>query len=110
MNIKGFLIALIVGIGVLFISKWMVLANIIIVPYIISYFTTARFKCNQCGHIQRDCVILSEHTNSVLSHGRYNKSGGLDQRYNSTFETSLKYDYGVECVNCGNIYKVSRTF
>jgi hypothetical protein len=110
MNIKGVLLALIVGIGVLFISKWMVLANILIVPYIISYFRTAKFKCNQCGHIQTDCVILSEHTNEMLSHGRYTKSGGLDRRYNSTFDTSVTYDYGVECAKCRNIYHISRTF
>jgi hypothetical protein len=53
---------------------------------------------------------LKEKENSSLSHGRYTKSGGLDKRYNSTFETSITYDYGVECGKCGNIFQVSRTF
>lgn len=109
MNLKGVLISLIICFSVLFISKWMILANILIIPMIISYFRIAKFKCDQCGHIQTKCTVLSEKTNSSLVHGRHTKSGGLDKRYNSTFETSVTYDYGVECKKCRNIYHVTRT-
>jgi hypothetical protein len=110
MNIKGALIAVLIGIGVLFISKWMVFANILLIPYIILFFKTEKFKCNKCGNVQEESIVLKEKKNSSLSHGRYTKSGGLDKRYNSTFETSITYDYGVECGKCGNIFQVSRTF
>jgi hypothetical protein len=110
MNFKGILVALLVGVGVLYISRWMIIANILIIPYILSYFKTAKFKCNQCGHIQTDCIILSKETNSMLTHGRHTKAGGLDKRYNSTFATSVTYDYGMECNKCKNIYNVIRTY
>jgi hypothetical protein len=110
MNLKGVLLATIIGVGILFFSKWMVLANILIIPLIINYFKTEKFKCNKCGNVQVECIVLKERENSSLSHGRYTKSGGLDKRYNSTFETSVTYDYGVECNKCKNIYHVERTY
>lgn len=110
MNIKGALIAVLIGIGVLFISKWMVFANILLIPYIILFFKTEKFKCNKCGNVQVDNIVLSKKNNSSLTHGRYTKSGGLDKRYNSTFKTSITFDYGIICKNCKNIYHVERTY
>jgi hypothetical protein len=110
MRLIGLLIGVSVGILLIMVSKWFLIVNIILVPYIIVVFNKEFFKCPKCSFVQRNHTIMNRTTNSQMVHGRVTKSGGLDQRFNSRFASSETIDYGTECTKCGNTYKTTRTY
>ena len=108
MNFIGLIIGIIVGIMVLFISKWMILANLLIIPLIMSLFVPSRFKCPECGYVQKNAKLISKNSNSHMTHGRRTSKGDLDKRFNSSFSTTYSKTFGIECSSCDCTYKVTR--
>lgn len=108
MRFIGLILGILVGIVVLYFSKWMILADLLLIPFVMSFFIPAKFKCPECGNIQKSAIVISEDSDTQLTHGRHTKSGSLDKRYNSTFSTTNYVTYGVECQNCDSTFKVTR--
>lgn len=111
MNIKGLFLAVPVAIGLLFISKWFILLDLILVPYIMQMFQDFFFKCPACGNVQKDnYYVLSKETNTYMSHGRRTKSGRADKRYNTTYDSNTTVNFGLACKKCANTFQTTRQF
>ena len=104
----GVIVVTVIGVGILFISKWLILLDIISIPFILEYFFPIEFRCSKCGHIEESHVILNKETETELTHGRVTNSGRLDKRYNSTFASTTYVTYGINCEKCYNTFKITR--
>jgi hypothetical protein len=110
MRLIGLFIGVSVGILLILVSKWFLLVNVLLVPYIMTFFMKELFKCPKCSFVQRNHTIMNITTDSQMVHGRVTKSGRLDQRFKSRFASSETIDFGTECTKCGNTYKTTRTY
>ena len=104
----GIVAVTILGISLLFLSKWLILLDIIMIPFILEYFFPTEFRCSKCGHIQESHIVLNKEVDTQLTHGRVTNSGRLDKRYNSTFESTTYITYGINCEKCYNTFKITR--
>ena len=104
----GVIVVTIIGVGILFISKWLIILDIISIPFILEYFFPREFRCSGCGNIQESHVILNKEIDTELTNGRYTKYGTLDKRYNSSFSKTTYITFGVNCEKCNNTFEVTR--
>ncbi len=106
MNFKALLISILIGVSLVLISKWLFLLNILIIPLIFSKLSNPILVCPECNHVQSDnYIILSEDSETSLTHGRRTRTGRLDKRYNSVFSTTNYSTIGVECNKCRCTFK-----
>ena len=111
MNFKALFLSLIVGGLLIFISKWLFIVNLFLIPFLLNKYWRQSSVCPDCGHIQNDNIcIMNEENRSILEHGRRTKSSTLDKRYNSQFSNTTTITYGIECNKCNTTYKSTSTF
>lgn len=109
MKYNGLVITTIIALGLLLVSKWMVLVDILLVPVLLQKFNRPVFVCPKCFNIDRDnYVILDENIKSKMTHGRKTKNGKLDRRFNTQYSYNKFITIGIECSKCGTCYKSNR--
>lgn|GEM_PF-1518986 len=94
----------------IWISKWLVLLSVLLISAIIRKSRQPLFMCPRCELIQQEHIVLSRKLNSQISHGRLIKTGRLDRRYNTRYNTSETIDFGVVCKSCQEPFKTTRNF
>ena len=91
MNFKALFLSLIVGGLLIFISKWLFIVNLFLIPFLLNKYWRQSIVCPDCGHIQNDNIcIMNEENRSILEHGRRTKSSTLDKNQ-SGFDSILLF-------------------
>jgi len=66
-------------------------------------------SCNKPTFVKESIMIEDQDTSKYMSHGRYNKDGSLDKRFNTEFNYSTTYYYKATCEHCNRVFKFSDT-